>query len=72
MIKMWQLVDIWEGYVLTYDELEDTEGFMKYSYEATDPDGNDVFEKRLRDFTYQANHAFVIDEFRNLIRMRNK
>ena len=67
MIAKWQLVDIWYGYVLTYDELDDTEGFMKYSYEATDPDGNDVFNVELEHFTYQANHAFVIDEFRNLI-----
>lgn len=66
-LQRWEIIDIHDGYVLTCTEIDDTEGFVKHSYEGTNPKGDDVFNVELEHFTYQANHAFVIDEFRRLV-----
>jgi hypothetical protein len=67
MTQKWQIIDIYEGYVLSYDEIDDDEGFTKHWYQATSNKGECVFEQELQHFTYQSNHTFVIDEFRRLV-----
>ena len=67
MIHRSDVIDVYEGYVLTCEEIPDDEGFTKYSYQATCPEGHDVFTVALNAFTYQPSKLRVINNFRDWI-----